>query len=294
MSTPWMPFYVADYLADTRRLDTLEHGAYMLLILEYWRQGGLPKDDATLARLVLVDASTWARIKPVISSFFDADWRHKRIDAELEKAREKNERRQDAGRRGGLAKAERQSSNATAMLEQCSTNALASSSQPQPHSSSLRSDEPRVKPASDLEFLETFWPKYPHKVGKPDAAKAFARARKSSSLEQIMAGLDFYVSSKPADRPWLNPSTFLNQERFNDRPATVSARASPQETGRSLLARLATGNFNEPDHPPNVIELNARPPGRSDGPNGNGPSQSFGERPAWGSFDFRPTTAEHR
>jgi hypothetical protein len=105
-------------------------------------------------------------------------------------------------------------------------------------SSSLRS-EPRAgrtaaqSPAGS-EFDGTFWPAYPHKVGKPDAAKAFARARKSASLSEIMAGLDFYIRSKPTDRSWLNPSTFLNQERFRDQPAAGSQSRAPPDRPKSL------------------------------------------------------------
>lgn len=71
MSPPWMPLYVADYLADTRRLSTLEHGAYMLLIMDYWRHGGLPDDDIKLARIAGLTEADWLRFKPTIMRFFE-------------------------------------------------------------------------------------------------------------------------------------------------------------------------------------------------------------------------------
>lgn len=37
MSHPWMPFYVADYLADTGHLSTAEHGAYDSTEVSGWR-----------------------------------------------------------------------------------------------------------------------------------------------------------------------------------------------------------------------------------------------------------------
>jgi hypothetical protein len=69
------------------------------------------------------------------------------------------------------------------------------------------------------EFAEQFWPLYPHKVGKPDALKAFFSIRKHSSLSEILHGLTAYIAAKPPDRNWLNPATFLRQERFRDVPA---------------------------------------------------------------------------
>jgi hypothetical protein len=91
------------------------------------------------------------------------------------------------------------------------------------------------------EFDQIFWPEWPNKVGKPVALKAFAKARDSASLDQIMSGLRAYIASRPSDRPWLNPATFLNQERFNDQPAAALPRACPAGSGRNLFAEIAFG-----------------------------------------------------
>lgn len=65
-----------------------------------------------------------------------------------------------------------------------------------------------------------FWQVWPHKVGKPAAESAFARH--FLEIDAILEGLQRYIRDKPPDRPWLNPSTFLNQRRWEDAPATVS------------------------------------------------------------------------
>ena len=142
MSRPWMPLYVADYLADTRRLSTLEHGAYMLLIMDYWRNGGLPNDNRKLARIVGMSEAEWLDIRENLAELFQDGWRHKRIDEELAKSEAKTERRAEAGRRGGLAKAANNSSNATILPEQKDSNALASSSQSQPDKTHSLAREP--------------------------------------------------------------------------------------------------------------------------------------------------------
>lgn len=96
MSRPWMPLYVADYLADTRHLGGLEHGAYLLLLMHYWQTGGLPDDDTQLSRIACATPGEWRKIRGVIAGFFEPGWKHGRVEAELQKAREISAKRRGA------------------------------------------------------------------------------------------------------------------------------------------------------------------------------------------------------
>lgn len=132
MSRHWMPLYIGDYLADTRRLSLAEHGAYMLLIMEYWRNGGLPDNDAKLSRILGVSADEWAELAPVLQEFFEPGWKHKRIEAELVKNGEISERRAAAANKRWSCK-----SNANADASAYAKgHAKRMRSQPQPHISS--------------------------------------------------------------------------------------------------------------------------------------------------------------
>lgn len=72
------------------------------------------------------------------------------------------------------------------------------------------------------DYRERFWERFPNKVGKPVALKKLGGiARSSVRWDDLMAGLERYIRTKPAERPWLNPATFLNQERWADQPASV-------------------------------------------------------------------------
>lgn len=117
-----------------------------------------------------------------------------------------------------------QAGAAMAATERCNTNGRSAEileehvSAPNPK----RSESGRAeKRAIEAEFHEVFWPAFPNKCGKPKALGAFLKARGRDSLENIMAGLNRYIDQKPPDRPWLNPTTFLNQERWNDQPAPI-------------------------------------------------------------------------
>lgn len=100
---PYMNFYVADYLADTIHLDTLEHGAYILLIFHYWKHGKpLPNDDEKLAKLCRLSLKKFQKIKKNILEFFSIEndfLIHERIEIELSKAREKSLKASDSGKK---------------------------------------------------------------------------------------------------------------------------------------------------------------------------------------------------
>lgn len=83
----------------------------------------------------------------------------------------------------------------------------------------------RLEDAADTsqpEGFGEFWNAWPHKVGKPAAQRAYKAKIKAHSFDEIIEGVFRYMAAKPADRPWLNPATFLNQERWLDQPAPTS------------------------------------------------------------------------
>lgn len=96
MNRPWMPLYVADYLADTGHLSAAEHGAYMLLIMHYWQNGSLPQEERRIARICRLNDAEWENSREVLSDLFDGGWRHKRIEAELERASDISNKRKAA------------------------------------------------------------------------------------------------------------------------------------------------------------------------------------------------------
>jgi uncharacterized protein YdaU (DUF1376 family) len=84
----WMPLHIADYQQDTGHLTAAEHGAYLMLIMRYWQDGGLPSDERLIARYSRLTPAEWADSRDILFALFSDGWKHKRIDAELSKADE--------------------------------------------------------------------------------------------------------------------------------------------------------------------------------------------------------------
>lgn len=123
---PFMPLYVADYLADTTHLTCEEHGAYVLLLMVMWKAGGsLPDDEVALARYTRLPLSRWRKIAPNVMPFFQVSncvLRNNRVSTEIENAKKISEARSEAGKRGAHAKAlksqEAAPANASDLLKQ--------------------------------------------------------------------------------------------------------------------------------------------------------------------------------
>ncbi|HEV2097633.1 MAG TPA: hypothetical protein VGR45_01770 [Stellaceae bacterium] len=91
----------------------------------------------------------------------------------------------------------------------------------------------RVQPLA-VEFA-AWWRAYPHKVDKGHAEKAFVKARRIASLEELLAGVQRYIRDKRQTVPWCNPATWLNGKRWLDEPADVGPMAAPGESVTPLV-----------------------------------------------------------
>jgi len=102
----------------------------------------------------------------------------------------------------------------------------------------------------DTAGFEEFWTAYPNKVGKPAARLKFQKALEKAGLADILAGLQRYIRAKPGDREWLNPATFLHQERWADQPLFAnghSATGPPSKpmTGSAKMVELLKKPLDE-------------------------------------------------
>lgn len=118
---------------------------------------------------------------------------------------------------------------------------------------SLRSLDDWPKDAFDQ-----FWRRYPHKVGKAAALKAFAAAKRTATpWARVLFALDRYIAEKPPDRPWCNPSTWLNQGRWDDEPARASTGPpgrQPSLSFREIADQLRGDDHEEPATEPAVLD----------------------------------------
>jgi uncharacterized protein YdaU (DUF1376 family) len=102
------PLSISDYLADTQHLSTVQHGAYLLILMTLRRAGGwLDDDDGKLARIVKMTLSNWKKVSPEIRSlliFQDGKLSQKRVLSDIQKQQNVGFRNAINGKLGGIAK----------------------------------------------------------------------------------------------------------------------------------------------------------------------------------------------
>jgi len=95
-----VPLHIGDFLSGTLHMDTLEKGAYLMLLLSHYQIGetGLPNDDKKLARIAGLTIKVWARIRPVLEEKFTVTngfWVNEKVIDTLRKVEQKSSAQRD-------------------------------------------------------------------------------------------------------------------------------------------------------------------------------------------------------
>ncbi len=150
----WMPWYVADYLADTAHLTTEHHGAYCLMLMAAWKRGGsLPKDEGQLAAVCRLPPAKWKSARSVLLPFFVEGvdcYTHQHVTSEWEKAQATSQKKAAIGAEGAAKRWNRDGEANAHGNGRPIAAAMAQASQidaPSPSPSPLPSDE-GIQPAS--------------------------------------------------------------------------------------------------------------------------------------------------
>ena len=233
-SLPYMQLYVSDYLADTAHLTAQQHGAYMLLLMNYWQKGkALDNSNERLQFVARLSQEEWAANKGIFSEFFQIEddiWWHARIEVDLEKVREKSVKASFAGKR---SQSER-STNAERTLN--------------------HKDKDKDKDKDKETTFDAFWEIYPRKVAKQDALKCYERALRLASAEEILAGAQRFANDPnriPGFTP--HPTTWLNQGRWSDEP--LPAREPEKGALRLTNTPTPTPPRYDPDEAPQGVPM---------------------------------------
>lgn len=220
---PAMPLWTDAYLGDTTHLTTIEHGAYLLLLITAWRskKGLLPDDDSLLARYTFLTPAQWKRMRPTLAPFFTIEngtWEQCRLTDELEAVRQHSRKASNSAKARWLKNKE--TSHAVAMPEECERNA--------PLTLTLTTNI--------IEDFEKFFAAYPRRQGsnpkKPASDKFHSLVKGGADPREIIAGAEAYALSCQAEGKIgtsfvAQAKTWLTQERWKDKQDYTKKEEKP-------------------------------------------------------------------
>ena len=109
---PYLPLWTSKYLGATTHLNYRQHGVYIMLLIQCWRQSdcSIPDDaDWIQTRLRMTAKQYQTDAAPVVAEFFEKNAHGRlhqpRLTIEFHQVISKKVRRRETGREGGLARA---------------------------------------------------------------------------------------------------------------------------------------------------------------------------------------------
>ena len=209
----WMPLYIGDYLADTARLSTEQHGAYLLLLMDYWRSGRLPDNDQVLAQICKLTPDAWSNAKAMLIPFFSIEqgfWVHKRVEQEMAEAKVNQTKKHERAVKAAEARWKNATSNANAMQKQCPS--------PSP------SPSPVIKSNTSSKRFEEFWDAYGKKRGKAKALKEWQKAKITDELaDKLIEQAKKQVTAIPDPQFRKDPERWIKGFHWEDEIVILKA-----------------------------------------------------------------------
>jgi uncharacterized protein YdaU (DUF1376 family) len=102
VENPWVSWFAGEYLNKTRHLTMSQHGAYSLLLWEYYISGPIPAREQQVLNICLAHAEhEKADVAFVLSEFFTVEngfYHNARADEEISKRQDIRNKRVEAGK----------------------------------------------------------------------------------------------------------------------------------------------------------------------------------------------------
>lgn len=257
----WMPLYVGDYLRDTQKLQAEQHGAYLLLIMAAWIDGGsVPADPEDLAAIARVPLDRWqSHTAAKVLPFFRHDgdrYVHDRVLAELEAARTNVEKKSRAGKAGAAAKWQKAGEgNASAIVPPVRPQWQTDAPSPSPTPIEETPPAPRKRGKASNRFDE-FWLAWPKNERKQDKAKCLDHWTRHD-LDQQADAILADVRTKRGTEKWRDgfveaPLVYLRGKRWEDgvtpNEGPAEAAVDWRATWKTIVAKgveLGVGEWSE-------------------------------------------------
>lgn len=210
---------LGDYAGATRHLSMLEHGAYSLLLDTYYvTEQPLPLESRSLYRLVGARSKDEREaVDAVLQDFFvkrEDGWHQDRCDAEIAHKQELSAINKETGKKGGRPK---KKSDQEAIDNRNGFETETETDKKIKPIQETRDKRQKTPPKPPEGFAE-FYDRYPRKVARAEAEKAWTKLAPDEPLRgRIMAALEHNGFDYREEGRFIpHPATWLNQARWDD------------------------------------------------------------------------------
>jgi uncharacterized protein YdaU (DUF1376 family) len=258
-------FSIGDYRAATAHLSNEEDLAYRrLLDMYYDTENKIPLDTQWVAKRLRLATQV---VDDVLQDMFvkhEDGWFHGRCDDVIQQYHAMAEKNRANGRLGGRKK--------NPVGNQMETHSEPNAKATNNHKPITTNQEPETnnqKPSQPYQALfDVFWGKYPKKVGKDAALKAFQKRKPDQHLLVQMLNS---IGEQSRSEAWVkdggqfipNPATWLNQGRWQDeitnfKPVDLIHQTTPTPPNQDAALRKIEEDAKKAAPVPDSVRLLAK------------------------------------